>query len=103
MRRSRQVIELDDGPTVGGISELQPQSLGTGLGLRQPIGRVAVTGFGLDHRDKVIAPVAQDVIRPLLLLAPGLAADGDNPPVGERDLHPICSSSQPAARSFGTT
>ncbi len=50
------------------------------------MGRVAITGLGFHDRDRIIAPVTQDVIGPLLHFSRGFPTNRDNAPIREGHL-----------------
>ena len=80
------VVEFDDLNAIGGIRELQAEDFGIFLGLLKTLRRMPVAGLGLDNRDREVRIVSEEVVRALLLAAAGLAADKDDPAVGEGSL-----------------
>ena len=100
------VVELDDLVAVGGVGELQAKHLRVFLRLLQAVAGSLVGGLGLDHREREIARVAEQVVRPACggLRTKPLPTGTMRPSVIVRCSAMECGSlSQPAACSLGTT
>lgn len=80
------VVELDDLGAVRRVGELQAQDLGVLLGLLHTVAREPVVGLGLDHGDREVRAVAQQVVRALLRATPRLATGEEDAAVGEGPL-----------------
>ena len=78
-----QVVELHDAGPVGGVGELEAEDAGVVLALLQPVAGQLVLGLGLDHRQRQVPRVAQQVIRPLTRTAVRLAPRKHDTPIGE--------------------
>jgi len=55
-------VELDDFLPVSRVRELEPEHRRVVLRLLEAVGRQPIVGFGLDHREREVARVAQQVI-----------------------------------------
>ena len=64
--RVRQEIVLDNTLPIRGIGELQTENLSVLFGLLKAIPRIGVDCLGLDHRNRKIAAVAEEVVSALL-------------------------------------
>src|ERR1035438_8657375 len=79
-------IELNDAGAVGGVGEGEAQDGSVLLGLLEAIGRVFVISFGLDHREREIPGVAEQIIGAFPWATAGGLAMGDNAAVREVTL-----------------
>ena len=74
---------LDDAVPVRRIGELEAEDLRVLLGLLQPVAGLCIDGFCLNHRNRKIAPVPQEVVETLLWPPFHLAAGDHDAAVGE--------------------
>lgn len=71
---------------VAGVSKTQTQHLGIVARLLHAILRGSKAGLRLDNCNRVIGPIAQDVVSALLLAAAWLATDEHHATIGESTL-----------------
>src|SRR5579872_2950708 len=77
---------LDDAATVGSVGELKAKDLSILFSLLKSVAWIFIDGFGLDHRNRKVATIPQEVIRALLRSPARLVADHDDAAVGKRLL-----------------
>ena len=80
------VVDLDDAVAVGGVGELEAKDFSVLAGLLHAGFSGQSDLFGFHHGQRIVATVVQQVVGPLLLAAPHLAARDDDAAVGEAAL-----------------
>ena len=81
-----QVVELDDPLSVGRVSEFETQDLSVVLRLLESGTRRLVRGLRLDHRDREVPRVLQEVVRTFLGSPAGFRACHHDTAVRKRAL-----------------
>ena len=77
---------LDDAGPVRAVRELQVEHLRVLLGLLEPVRGKPVLALRLDHRERPVAQIREQVVDALALAAADRAAGDDDPPGREADL-----------------
>jgi hypothetical protein len=81
-----QIVELDDLAAVGGISKLQSKDFRVLLRLLQPVARRIGFRFCLDHGNREIAGIAQQIVGPFFLSAMNGSASNLDASIGKGHL-----------------
>ena len=94
---------LDDAGTVGAVGELQVEHLRVLLGLLKPVRRKSVLALRLNHGERSVAEVREQVVDALALAAPDGSAGDDDPPGRKTHLLADLLVGPAAAYSAGRT